>query len=338
MNGPSVRNWFGSRAQVWLGLLLGAVTLYLALRAIDFHSLTQVLREVSAPLVALTLISSLLSPLLKAIRWRFLFYPKRPGLSDTRLASLVVIGQAINFFIPARLGEVVRAYLTGEEGDMSKAYAFGTIAAEKLLDLVVLAFLVVAMLPFIALPDWLAARVGPVMVTALLVSAGVLALLGGRRLWLRLADRVLRVLSQAQAARWHARVAAGLEGLQALGSLRAALSIWGWTLAFWLVSALTNYLLLLAFHLPASPLIALFLLAVLQAGVAVPSTPGKIGVFHYLCVLGLSVFHVPAAVGFGYGLVLHFLVVGGISAWAVLALWRRSWSLRRLTEASLSWR
>ena len=107
-------------------------------------------------------------------------------------------------------------------------------------------------------------------------------------------------------------------------------------MAIWLVAGLTNYLLLLAFDLPASPLIAVFLLVVLQAGVAVPSTPGKIGVFHYLCMIGLSVFGVPPTVGLAYGLTLHALVVGGVSVWAAIAMWRRSWGLRRLAQASQS--
>ncbi len=81
---------------------------------------------------------------------------------------------------------------------------------------------------------------------------------------------------------------------------------------------------------------ALCVLAVLQGGVAVPSTPGKIGVFHYLCILALSIFGVPAAVGLGYGLILHVLVIGGISAWAALALWQRSLNLRQLTAAAVS--
>jgi hypothetical protein len=57
-------------------------------------------------------------------------------------------------------------------------------------------------------------------------------------------------------------------------------------------------------------------------------------VFHYLCVISLAVFHVPPVVGLAYGLVLHVLVVGSISIWAAAALWRRSWGLRRLAEAS----
>ncbi|MEJ5200469.1 MAG: lysylphosphatidylglycerol synthase transmembrane domain-containing protein, partial [Anaerolineae bacterium] len=277
---------------------------------------------------------ALATNVLKAARWRALFHPRPTRLSLLQLTNLIVVGQAVNFYIPARLGELVRAYLTGEEAGISKIYALGTIAAEKLIDIIVLALLIAAMLPFLALPEWLAGRIGPLFLTALAVCIVIVGLIGGRRLIWRPIEWGLGLLPAAWAERWRTRLLAGLDGLSALGSLRAAAAVWGWTVAFWLVAALTNYLLLLAFDLPPSPLTAFFVLAVLQAGVAVPSTPGKIGVFHYLCILALGVFHVPATAGLAYGLVLHALVVGGISVWAAAALWRRSWNLRRLAEAS----
>ncbi len=332
------RNWFGSRFQIWFGLALGLGTFYLAARSIDFRGLAETLRAVRLPFVALTLVTSLLTIVLKAVRWRWLLYPNQEFRTSQigRLSGLIVVGQAVNFYIPARLGELVRAYLTGEEIGVSKAYALGTIAAEKLIDMVMLAALTVALLPALALPEGLAARTGPLVWLTLVVCVGAVALLGARRTVLRLAGWILRWLPPTWAARWQERIAAGLDGLAALGNPRAAAAAWGWTLVFWLVAATTNYLLLLAFNLPPSPLIALFLLAVLQGGIAVPSTPGKIGVFHYLCQLSLAVFGVPATIGFSYGLVLHVLVVGGVSLWAALVLWRRSWNLRRLAEAAVT--
>jgi hypothetical protein len=203
--------------------------------------------------------------------------------------------------------------------------------------MVVLAFLVVALIPFVALPPWLADRVGYVVLAALIVSAIVVALLGGRDLWLRLAQTGLRILPRPTADRWGARLAAALDGLGALRNRRAAVAIWGWTLAAWLVGALTNLLLLAAFGLEPSPRIALFLLAVLQVGVAVPSAPGKIGVFQFLCVLALSVFDVPASVAFAYGVVLYLIVLGSICGWAVFGLWQRGLSLRKLTRVPADW-
>ena len=330
------RRWL-SLAQIWIGLALGLAALYLAARAIDFGRLGVALRQVRLPLVLLTLLNTLASPVLKAARWRWLFRPERPRVNLAGLASLIVIGQAVNFMIPGRWGELVRVYLTGEETQISKWFVLGTVAAEKLLDLVVLAVLVVALLPFVALPAGLAARVDVVILTALVVIACAAALLGGRSFWLRLAERLLRPLPASAAERWQGRVAAGLDGLAVLGDRRAALAVWGWTLIFWVVAAFTNLLLLVAFDLPASVTMALVVLAALQGGIAVPSTPGKIGVFQLLCMVSLAAFGVSDATGLAYGLVLHVLVVGGVTVWAALALWRRSWNLRRLAEASTSW-
>jgi glycosyltransferase 2 family protein len=318
--------------QVLLGLALGLAALYLAAREVSFRELGLVLRSVSLPLLGLTLISSLLSPVVKAIRWRWLFYPQRPGLGLVRLTSLLALGQAINMLLLGRWGELVRAYFTGEEAGTSKSFVFGTIAAEKLLDMVVLAFLTMTLIPFVALPPWLADRVGYVVLAALIVSAIVVALLGRRDLWLRIAQKGLRILPRPAADRWGARLTSALDGLGALRNRRAAVAIWGWTLAAWLVAGLINLLLLAAFGQEPSLRIALFLLVVIQAGVAVPSAPGKIGVFQFLCVLALSVFGVPASVAFGYGVVLYLIVLGSICVWAVFGLWQRGLSLRRLTR------
>jgi glycosyltransferase 2 family protein len=326
--------WFGTRVQIWLGLILALITVYLVARTVDFHQLVLALQEARMPFIILALIASLVTISLKGLRWRALFYPQQPRLSLLRLCDLIVIGQAINFYIPARLGDVVRAYLAGEEGGVGKSYALGTIAAEKLIDIIVLAVLVVAMLPFLAPPDWLTVRLWPVIFAALAVSVLLAILLGGRRASLQVVEWVLCWLPATLADRWRSRISAGLDGLSGLGRPQTAVAVWGWTIASWLVAGLTNYLLLLAFDLPASPLIALFLLVVLQAGVAVPSTPGKIGVFHYLCMIALSVFGIPTTIGLAYGLTLHALVVGGTSIWAAIAMWRHSLGLRRLAQAS----
>lgn len=323
--------------QIVFGLGLGLAALYLALQGVNWQQVRVILSDVNLPLLALALVTALLTPVTKAIRWRFLFYLHHPSLNLTRLTGLLAIGQAINILLLGRWGDLARAYLTGEEAGISKSYVLGTVATEKLLDIIVLALLVIALIPFIALPSWLGTRVGYLVFGALIVSAAAATLLGGRRLWLRIASRVLQILPRSASERWQARFAAGLDGLAALGARKAAIAVWGWTFVVWLISALTNLLLLAAFHLPPSLLIAVFLLAVLQAGVAVPSTPGKIGVFQYLCVLSLSVFGVSVSAAFGYGVVLYLLVVGSICSWAGVGLWQRSVSLRRLAEASAGW-
>ena len=55
---------------------------------------------------------------------------------------------------------------------------------------------------------------------------------------------------------------------------------------------------------------ALIVLVALQVGTAVPSSPGRIGVFEYICVLSLAPFGVEREMALAYGLVLHAVAYG----------------------------
>jgi uncharacterized membrane protein YbhN (UPF0104 family) len=53
---------------------------------------------------------------------------------------------------------------------------------------------------------------------------------------------------------------------------------------------------------------SLLLLVVLQAGVAAPSLPGRVGVLEGLCIVVLAWFDVDQDTAFAVGLVLHAVV------------------------------
>jgi len=323
---------FGLRT--WIGLALGLLVLVFAARGTDLRQVWSVLGTIQPVFLLLAVAVTVVTPLAKAVRWRWLFYPQQVETGIVELSGVLVISQAVNFLIPGRWGELVRTYLGGEETGVSKSYVLGTIAAEKLLELVMLAILVAVLVPLVALPERMTLRTTPVIVVAVSVGLAIFVFLAGRKVWLALMQRSLSRLSPAVAARWEGRLSSLMDGLSVLSAGKPAPAIWGWTVACWLIAALTNWFLLLAFGLPPSFLMAVFLLVVLQGGVALPSTPGKIGVFQYLCVAAMSVFGVPSAVSFSYGVVLYAIVVGTMGVMAALALWRRSLSMRRLREAA----
>ena len=66
---------------------------------------------------------------------------------------------------------------------------------------------------------------------------------------------------------------------------------------------------------------AALLLVALQLGGKLPSSPGNIGIFHYIAVLVLRELGVEASVAFAYALVLHTVVfiipaiAGAFSLW-----------------------
>lgn len=105
----------------------------------------------SLPLFLAAFLAYYLSFPLRALRWRLLlenagFTPSNgvqlPGL--WKLTEIVYISFFANAVVPAKLGDLYRAYLLRQDIGVSTARGFGTVLAERLLDLIVLLLLFVS--------------------------------------------------------------------------------------------------------------------------------------------------------------------------------------------------
>jgi len=291
--------------RILAGSVIGSLALWMAARKVDWQVLWQALRNARYEFVGLALLVILITLTIQAVRWRLLFYPEHRDLPLSRLFCGVVLAQMFNILIPARLGEVARIYSIESRGRIGRIRILSTIVVEKAVDLCAVACTIFLLLFTVSLPAWLrdsgkALLLGSVFLLAALLF---LALRGDALLrWLeRLAERL--------PGRWGHRIAqlgrSTLDGLSAVRSGRISFYLWGLTFFILLLAAGTNYLLFLAFGLNLPPIAALFLLIVLQIGIAPPSLPGKIGVFNYLVVLGLSVYSVDSSIALSYSFALY---------------------------------
>jgi len=304
-----------------LGSALSALFLWLAFRDVPLREALAVFTRANYGFVALAVGLVLLSPLIRAARWRLLFHPRQAGLSRVRLAEVLLIGQMLNIVVPARLGELARVYFLGTIEDRSRARILGTIAVEKSLDIVML-FLLALLVPlFVTLPTWF--RDARLSLAAFTAAFFAVALLLPRH-----QDRLVKLLVRASVLlpdRWQARVEEALRrGLERIGVLRNVgvnLRLQAWSLLIVLDSVLTNYLIFLALGMTLPFAAAFFLLAVLQVGIAVPSAPGKLGVFHYLCTLALGAFGVGKEAAIAYAVLLHVVVFLPPSLLGAFFLW-----------------
>ena len=84
----------------------------------------------------------------------------------------------------------------------------------------------------------------------------------------------------------------------------------------------------------------LLVLIALQAGISLPSIPGRFGIFEYICVLALGSFGVAQPLALSYGLLLHFVVLvpttvlGGVF-FIGLGRERRRWLKRSVPSRSI---
>jgi len=69
----------------------------------------------------------------RCVRWSILMRPLAP-MGPRKLFPYAIIGYMANNLLPARAGEVVRAFVLGDREGVSKMGTFGTIAVERLFD------------------------------------------------------------------------------------------------------------------------------------------------------------------------------------------------------------
>jgi len=295
--------------QMIVGAIIGTAALVLASRGVDWRAVGHALFHMDATFTALALLSVAVSILLGVIRWWLLFTPERQEMSWSALAAALLVGQTANLLIPARIGELARAYLIGTRERVSKTRVLATIVIEKVADLIVFAISVGVLIVVMSLPNWMTqsglAFVGTssaIVVTALAVT-----------FWSPQLIEVSGRLAGHLPEPWRHRVVeftqAGLGGLRSLRRWRLGGLIWLLSCAIMLFSIATNYILFHAVGLPLRPIAALFITVVLRIGQAPPSLPGKIGLFQYLIVIALAPFGIDRTAALTYAFALYAIAV-----------------------------
>ncbi|MBC7265035.1 MAG: flippase-like domain-containing protein [Chloroflexi bacterium] len=322
------RWWSGAR--FGLGALVSMVTLCLAAKGTQWSEVVAVLSKADSRFVFLALVSFLVTNWAKAVRWQLLFYPSHSRLSTRKCVSVLYIGQLSNSLLPIRIGELVRAFLIGGKNGISKVFALATTVVEKALDSVMLLSLIALLSLSMPMPPWLR--------RSSLIVSGILALLlltviiitGQRKsieqvlkVWIDRRPRLafLRVLN---------RLAEASGQLHALRDIRVQMRLWTWSILIWTLATATNALTLEAVHIKVAPLASPLLLVALMTGAILPTSPAQLGVFHYLCILTLSIFGVERSVALGYAILLHFVVYVPIIVGGVLGLWVENYELGEL--------
>ena len=81
-----------------------------------------------------------------------------------------------------------------------------------------------------------------------------------------------------------------------------------------------NALILCAFGIEPWLPAAILTLVATNLGMALPSAPGYLGVYHFLSMLALSAFNIESSTAFSYAVVAHLLVFGSFAVSGAVAL------------------
>lgn len=126
--------------QLIIGLIVAIAAVYYTMRNVSVSELMDSFRQINYFWLLPTFVLMCLTYVARAIRWRALLLPVRQDVRTLDLFSPLMVGFMAGV-LPARAGELVRAYLLGKKFELSFASSLATIVVERLFDMILLLFL-----------------------------------------------------------------------------------------------------------------------------------------------------------------------------------------------------
>jgi len=293
-----------------IGLVSSAFFLWLVVRDADLHAVWLALRgaDLAPVLLAAVVIQGVY--VAQAARWRIIAGTLE--LTVRRFYALVLGGIGANDVLPLRIGDLLRARWLATSAEIPTGRAFGSVFRDRLCDVLTLVVALAVSLPFVSGAAWVAriAIGGVVLLAALaLVVAGAVFYVRtrprGRREGRSRARGLIRDTID--------ELASPLGRRTVLLALLLSAVAWGiWACAAALVCR--------SLGISLSPIELVFVTAVINLGVVIPSSPGFIGTYQWLAVSALGVVGVDGDVAIAFSLLMQAvwfiptMIVGGVIA------------------------
>lgn len=287
--------------RVWLGIAISLLAILGLIWVIDLAEVGRALVAANSWYLAAAAGAIVLFLLARAVRWRIML---ARAIDYRPVLHVQNIGYMLGMLLPLRLGDIARALLIGRLPPVNFWQGASTMIVERLLDLLVF----VILFPFAVAnldqtPPSLqnAARVSGIVALAGLVIFLVMA---RNRSWV---DRVIVARLPAVLGD---RARQALDGLTVFSRTADLLQIVLWTMMVWVPIAFSYDWGLRAVGLTLSWWELAFVLCCAAFAVAIPSSPGQLGVFHAAVFFALhTILGYPEAPAVGFALLIHALQV-----------------------------
>lgn len=317
---------------IFLGWTVSAVFLYFMFKRINMNLLWEALKTANYWWIIPNILLIMGGMVYRAFRWQIMLDPiKHIGLHD--LFASTMVGFMASNILPLRMGEFVRAYSIGKIGDLSRSAAFATIVLERIFDVFTLLLMLAVIMIFRLVPmkpggDFydLIVYGGYIMLG---VSIGLFLLLVFLKVksetTLRVMAKILKIFPSKLSGFILNIFEKFAHGLTVLGDFKSMLRISIHSILLWIITALSNYFIFMAFGLSDLPLTASFVvLIVVTLGIVLPNAPGYVGVYHALVYIALSIYpaEVSKADAGGVAIIMHgaqYIVITAVGLYYLYA-------------------
>ena len=334
-------NW-----QFWLGIAITTLFIVVLLYRVKFEEVILTVRQANYLFVFPAIGIYFVAIYFRALRWRYILSPLE-RIPVTTLFVVVIIGYTANNLLPARLGEIVRAYYLARKSPVRDSTALATIAVERVYDgitLLTLGGIAIALLgfgeEFISIADFHQSKIFYLGLGGVVIFGVALACvtLSASSSIPRLVNILLAISPERVRPAFKRNFQWFIDGLNVSNTPRRHIGIFIWSCPIWLLESSMYLLIAYSFHIDQGfeslfPLIWIMVLLTTTSNLAtaIPSSIGGIGPFEIVAQQTLIIFGINATTAGIYAAFLHLIALWlPITLIGLSILWHQNWSLTNI--------
>ena len=319
--------------KTWIGVFVTLLAFYFFYRTaskVDFSKIKESLAAVNYLYLFPAVFFIILSVWIRAPRWRIFLNDTEGKIPLNSLFRIALIGFMCNSIFPARLGEIVRPLVLSKKEKIPFSFVLSTVALERVFDLFALVVSLTVVLLIWPFPSNLVETEESKSLFLLLhkagyTSAGMLIAFSFIIFFvLKYPQKTTTIIDKLPIFSDKIKELAKqilehvLAGFECVKSPKAIVLCCGYSMLVWFTIFFSEYMIFLGFDLSLNFWAAAFIGIAIAFGVAAPSTPGYLGVFHVVCqVVLIGFFAVDEGTATGVAIIMHayqwiFIILGGL--------------------------
>ncbi len=235
---------------------------------------------------------------LRGIRWKSLLMDDKK-YSAYNLGAVFTVGSMLNIFLPARAGDVYRAYYLGKTKDERKMKIFGSIILERTLDGICVFLILLAAVILYSKQQWMfnlaymigALFVGSFIVFYLIFKFNKIDFICEKLIGLcSKMPEFIACPSKMVIEKINVHTNSFIEGFEVLNSLKYTFQSFLMSGIIWFIECYVAFLIINSFHLNLGFSAALFVISLISFSTMIPSTSVFLGPYQVAYILALGIY------------------------------------------------
>ena len=278
-----------------LQVVISCIFLDLTFHNIDFKLFINNFTLINIKMLIIIIFLLLFGFFLRAYKWRYLLDHIKP-IRVISLFKAVIVGYMMNSILPARAGEVYRAFFLNKLEKISKSSVFGTIVLERVFDGLSIGICIIYVLLINIIQEELVYRAGIIGIGVYIFAIIFIVIFYFKKdVVVKIMKKVLFFFPSQLMKKIMEFLNSFYEGLHIFRNLKRLIFFTLFTIIMWVLFLYTNYLFLESmgmFQIINSAVsqinFTILMVVCIAIGVSIPSAPGAVGPFQFSIFMAFS--------------------------------------------------